>query len=267
VARAVEITAVNRRLTCDNKGRARIVFTATNTGDQDVKTMLAVEALGTTDPQWFSFHTEQTVHLDHGTTTQIILDVQMPVGTDLGIYKLRILGNDDAGQFLGRSVTVAVSVVQQVLEISSITDAAISDGKANGGRSKWTIGAFFAKLFGSLCGLIQKPFRGVFRWILGGNSTVEVVDIWMIIRAMIVLVAVMGLSQVNANVLSLSDPPNGCENSATQAVSESCLEDYWIHKRFFQNPGDRTDPGQEKPKRSGLCRLSDRCLDSLGIDL
>jgi beta-lactam-binding protein with PASTA domain len=78
----------------DRDGRGTVVFSVTNDVQRTLSVRCEVLPEGRTQAEWLRIRGSESVSLDAGETTQVVVEVQAPVGTEGGSYAFRLKAYD-----------------------------------------------------------------------------------------------------------------------------------------------------------------------------
>ncbi|SPH24293.1 hypothetical protein DEA8626_03343 [Defluviimonas aquaemixtae] len=233
----VEITPLVRALSCDGSGKARLLFTITNTLTEPVEVRLSVTGEGDVAPGWFTVEDGPLRQLGPRATARIVVAAEVPAGISAGARKLRLITHAAGDEHPAASPSVTLDVVPRAPAPTEAGGGAGADpGKrpGRGFRFPWQA--------------IAWPFRALFgfgaRWLLGtqpgGPSGAVIVNRRIVWKALIVLVAVYALSTLSGAALGgIGTNPECDPVPKDEAGQKACLSSYALYRMLFSEGKER----------------------------
>lgn len=112
MTKPVEITQPSDFVTCDNNGKATVVFNVTDISGQEAKLGVKVIADAPAQDDWFSLQTDSIWKLGANATNQITVDINVPDTVGPGKYNFRLMVYSVAmpGELFTKGETVCCEV-------------------------------------------------------------------------------------------------------------------------------------------------------------
>ncbi|CRI67473.1 hypothetical protein THIOKS1620004 [Thiocapsa sp. KS1] len=209
MANFTEITPVLRRVVCDRRGRAQLVFTLSNVLSRPVEVAVKILAAAPLDAGWFTPQGGEILALAPRASGQLVIEARLAPLLPPGEYSVRV-EVVEANRSEGRRDTspgVLVQVSQPILGLQPAApghEIATDTAGAKPGRRrlKPPVGGFSA----FLRGLLRRLFTPFLNWFWSGQPAgARVVDLGIVKKALVLMVMlyVVGLGP---RLLSAGDP-------------------------------------------------------------
>lgn len=117
MTRPVEITQPSDFVSCDNNGKATVVFNVTDVTGQEAKLGVKVLADAPAQDSWFTLQTDSIWKLGANATNQITVDIKVPDTAAPGKYNFRLLVYSVAmpGEVFTKGETVCCEVKEKTV--------------------------------------------------------------------------------------------------------------------------------------------------------
>ena len=118
MTRPVEITQPSDFVSCDNNGKATVVFNITDISGQEAKLGVKIIADAPAQEDWFSLSTDAIWKLGANATDQITVDIKVPGTAGPGKYNFRLMVYSVAmpGEIFTKGETVCCEVKEKAVE-------------------------------------------------------------------------------------------------------------------------------------------------------
>lgn len=229
MAKSVEITPVLRRITCDEYGHSKLLFTVTNVHAEAISISTRITGELDIRSEWFETAAGSERSLGPHATVQLLIEAHLPPQVAVGEYRLRLEVTDlsQSTQQIDTSPSVLLNVPSALKAdpTRASPDSSDDPDTAKKKRSVWS------RMLTLLLGLFGPIGSRIGSWFWGGQPAgMRTVDISIVKKALFLIAIVFVASSISAAVppsdhsIKISESTVTCDLEADHE-SKAC-EDY-----------------------------------------